>query len=217
MLHGNIMHHFHHDNGFADTGTAEHAHLAPPRKGHQKINNLNAGLQNPHRGVLFGKFWRFTVDGKHFFLADRSQTVHGSADHIENPTQTGLTDRHHDLFCGVFNRHPPHQPVGDVHGDGANHIITQMLGNLYYQVIGFIADGGIADGQCRINRRQFALLKFNVNNRSQYLQNFTNVLSHRKPPSVFVVTRLWRKYYILLLSSRMLPGSMEYWNVGRLK
>ena len=169
MLHGDIMHHFHHDDGFADTGTAEHAHFTSAWKRNQEINNLDTGFQNPHGGILFGKFRGFTVDGKHLVLAHRPQTVNGSTDYIENPSQTGLAYRHHDGFSRVFNRHPPNQTVSDVHSDGPNHIITEMLGNLYHKIIGFIVDGRITDGQRRIYRRQLPLLKFNVNNRSQYL------------------------------------------------
>ena len=126
------MHHFHHDNGFANTGPAKHTHFAPPRKGNQQVDNLNTGLENAYRGILLGKLGRFTVDGQHFFLAHWTQSINGSADHVENASQAGFANRHHNGFLSVFNRHPPNQTVGDVHGDGPDHIITQMLGHFYH-------------------------------------------------------------------------------------
>jgi hypothetical protein len=46
VLHGDVVNHFHHDNGFANTGAAEHAHLTAAGKRHQQVDDLDAGFKH---------------------------------------------------------------------------------------------------------------------------------------------------------------------------
>ena len=77
VLHGNVVDHFHHNNGLADPGSAEHPHLAPAGEGHQQINNLYSGFKNPHRRVLFREFGSFPMDRQPFVGYDLALSVGG--------------------------------------------------------------------------------------------------------------------------------------------
>ena len=44
VLHGDIMDHLHHDNGFTHTGAPEHPHLAATWKGYQQVDHLDPGF-----------------------------------------------------------------------------------------------------------------------------------------------------------------------------
>ena len=52
VLHGDVVDHFHHDNGLAATGAAEQAHLAAAREGNEQVDDLDARLEYVHLGVL---------------------------------------------------------------------------------------------------------------------------------------------------------------------
>jgi hypothetical protein len=41
-----LLNHLHHDNGLANTGAAEHPHFAAAGKGHQQVDDLDAGFQH---------------------------------------------------------------------------------------------------------------------------------------------------------------------------
>ena len=52
VVHGDVVDHLHHDDGLADAGAAEHAHLAAPGEGNEQVDDLDAGFQHVDRGVL---------------------------------------------------------------------------------------------------------------------------------------------------------------------
>ena len=121
-----------------------------------------------------------TVNRHHFFLADRAQAVHRAAHHVEHPAQAGFTHRHHDLLAGILDGHAAYQTVGDVHGDGPNNIVAQMLGHLDDQIVLLVTDGRVADRQRRVNRRQIALFELHVDDRAHHLRYPSNIFSHLK-------------------------------------
>jgi hypothetical protein len=55
---------------------------------------------------------------------------------------------------GILYRHAANQTVGNVHGDGAHHIVTQMLGHFDDQVVLIVVDGGLEIKKRGKNRRQ---------------------------------------------------------------
>src|SRR4030042_3042499 len=129
------MNHFHHDDGLAYTGAAEHAHLAATGEGDQEVDNLNPGFQHLYRGVLLHEGRRQTVN-RHMVLGNhRTHTVHRAAHNVEHPAQGLFSHRHHDGVTGVFYGHAPHQTVGGVHGDGADHVVPEMRGTFHHQVV----------------------------------------------------------------------------------
>ena len=119
-------------------GTAEEAHFSTAWKRDQQIDHLNPGFKNTDGGVLLGKFGCFTMDRHHLFLAYRPQTINRSADHVQYAPKAGFTHRHHNLITRIFYLLPSRQAVGYIHGNGSDHIVTQMLGDLNNQVVRFI-------------------------------------------------------------------------------
>ncbi len=77
-----------------------------------------------------------------------------------------MAHRHLDGIPGVFHGHTPDQTVGGVHGDGAHHVVTQVLGHFHHQVVFRIVDGRVADQQAVFNGRQFPLFEFDVHYRT---------------------------------------------------
>ena len=55
VLHSDIMDHFHHNDGLADAGAAEHPHLAASGEGNEQVDNFNAGFQHLYRSILLGE------------------------------------------------------------------------------------------------------------------------------------------------------------------
>ena len=61
-----------------------------------------------------------------------------------------------------------------------------MLGNFDNEIVLFVVDSGVGNQKSRINRRQIALLKFDVDDRSQYLCYFAYVFSHQKTSKFYL-------------------------------
>ena len=55
VLHGDVVYHFHHDNGFTDPGAPEHSHLAATGERYEQIDDLDTGFENTNRRILFRK------------------------------------------------------------------------------------------------------------------------------------------------------------------
>ena len=53
---------FHHQDGLADTGAAEHRRLAALRQRHQQVDHLDAGLEHRGRRGLLRQFGRRAMD-----------------------------------------------------------------------------------------------------------------------------------------------------------
>jgi hypothetical protein len=110
VLHGDVMNHLHHDNGFANTGAAEHAHLTAAGKRHQQIDDLYAGFKHVDFHILFGEFRCQTVNRHHFLLADGAKAIHRPTHNIENASQAGLANGHHDGAARIFTGMPRTRP-----------------------------------------------------------------------------------------------------------
>src|SRR3989339_517249 len=178
MLHGDIINHFHHDNGFSNACTPKHPHFTTAWEGDKQINHLDAGFQNPDRCILFSKLGRMPVNGKHVFLGDGSQTVNGFSHNIQNPAEGGFANRHHNGSAGILDNHSSLETVRYIHSNTSDDIVTQMLGHFNHQVVFFTTNGRVGYRQGGQNRRKFSGFKLNVNNGAQYLRYFTYILSH---------------------------------------
>ena len=66
-MHGDVINHFHHDNGFTTTCAAEQSHFTTTWERYEEIDNLDACLKNVHLGILLGKEGSRPVD-RHFFI-----------------------------------------------------------------------------------------------------------------------------------------------------
>ena len=147
VVHGDVVDHLHHDDGLADAGAAEHAHLAAPREGDEEVDDLDPGLEHVDRGVLFDEGGSLAVDRASCLRLHGPEAVDRTSDDVEDPAQAFRPHRHADRSAGVLRLHPADQAVGDVHGDAADDVVAQMLGDLHDQVVLRVVDGGIGDGE----------------------------------------------------------------------
>ncbi len=83
-----------------------------------------------------------------------AEAVHRTSHDVQHPAQGFGTHRHRDGAAGVLGRHAADQTISDVHGDGAHHVVPQMLGYFHHQVILDVVDGGVADKKCIADLRQ---------------------------------------------------------------
>jgi hypothetical protein len=176
MMQSNIINHFHHDYGFAATGAAEQAHLAATRKGNQQINNLDASLKHVYLGVLIGKAGGLTMNGPNFIGGDITKSVNRTANHVHDPTQGIFTAGNLNRLAGIFDLLTTAQTIGLVHGDTADHVVAEMLGNLYNQIICSIVNTRVGNQQGVQDGGQLAGLELHVTNRSDNLNNFSYIL-----------------------------------------
>ena len=93
VLHGDVVDHLHHNDGFADACAAEHAHLAAARKRNEQVDNLYAGLEDFDRGILLGKTGRRTVNRHVCIALDRAEPIHGPAHDVDNAAEDRLSRR----------------------------------------------------------------------------------------------------------------------------
>ena len=103
------------------------------------------------------------------FRLDRTESVHRPADHVHNPSQAFLADRHHDRRSDILGLHAPDQTIGNVHGDAPDDIVPQVLGHLDDEVVRLIIDRRVGDGDRVQDIGKLTLLKRHVNDRSDDL------------------------------------------------
>ena len=165
MVHGDVVDHLHHDDGLADAGAAEHPHLAAPREGDEEVDDLDPRFEHMDRGILFEEGGRLAVDGHGMLRLDGPQAVDRPADHVEDSPEAFGSYGHADRSAQVLRLHPAHQAVGDVHGDAADDVVAQMLGDLDDQVVLDVVDRGIGDGDGVHDVRELSLLERHVDDR----------------------------------------------------
>ena len=72
---------------------------------------------------------------------------------------------------------PRNEPLGGVHGDAANGVLTQVLRDLHHQVPLLIVDRLVGDLDGVVDRRQGAVGKLHVDHGPQDLSNLAHVHS----------------------------------------
>ena len=164
MLLGNVVDKLHDEHRFADARAAEQTDLAAFGIGAEQVDDLDAGLQNFGRGGQLVKRGRQSVDVPPLGIFRRRLVVHGITQHVENSAERFLAHRHADGIARIGDGGVARQTVGGVHRDAARGVVTDVLRHLHRQ-------GAFADrhGQSVIQRRQLAVFKPHVDNRSHDL------------------------------------------------
>ena len=114
-------------HGLAHAGASEQANLAALGVGGQQVDDLNARLQDLHRGALLGKARRVPVDGPLLLAIGRALVVDGVAQHVEHPAQGPLPHRHADGPAGGGDSHAAGKALAGGQGDAAHRAVAQML------------------------------------------------------------------------------------------
>ena len=119
------------EHGLAHAGAAEQADLAALDVGGQQVDDLDAGLQHLG-GALEGREVRGRAVDRPAVLGLqlRGRHVQGLAEHVEDVALHGVADRHRDGGTGVHDVGAAHQAVGGLQGDGADHVVAEVLGDL---------------------------------------------------------------------------------------
>ncbi len=178
MLHGDVVDQFHDEYGLADSGAAEQADLAAPRVRREEVDDLDPGGERLDLGGLVDECRRFPVNGVFFFRVHGSHLVDRVADDVQDAAEGLPPDRHRDLLAGIDGVLAANQTIGGIHGDGSDDIFTEMLGNFQHQVILLVIDRWIGNPERIVNRRQLARLELYVDNRTDDLRYFPDVLTH---------------------------------------
>jgi hypothetical protein len=188
---GDVVDELHDEHGLADAGATEQTDLPALAVRSEKVDDLDARLEDLDLGRLVDELGRFAVDGQEVLRIDRAGLVHGASDHVEDPSEALVAHGHHDGVVGIGHGHAPHEPVRGVHRDGPHRGLTKVLSDLQDQVVVRVRDGRVVHLERVENGRQLAGRKRYVDDGTDDLQNLANVLRglflrhETQPPSSF--------------------------------
>ena len=100
--------------------------------------------------------------------------VNRISQNIEHTSKRILTYRNADRSTCSDRIHSTYESVCRSHGDTSDSIITQVLGDFYYQF--FSISGRNFDSI--VDLRQVAFCEFNIQNGTNNLGNFTYIICH---------------------------------------
>ena len=126
VLLGHVVDELLDEHGLADAGTAEEADLAALHVRSDQVDDLDPRLEDLRLRLELLELGRVAMDrpalaGRCVLAVDRV------ADHVPEPPQRLVSDRHADRAAEVDDLGPAGEPVGRVHGDGAHAIVAQVL------------------------------------------------------------------------------------------
>ena len=186
-----IVDQLHDQDGFTDSRTAEQSDLAALGNRGEKVDYLEAGLEDFGLGFLVHKGRRIAMDRVSFLCVRKEiRPVDRFPDDIENPSQAVLADRDGNRSAGVDGFHTPLESVGASHRDTSRCGVAQKLCDFHDQVdvACFVADlNRVVDFRKRFRG------EFDIYRRSDYL--CYNSSTHYKISSVIM------PYFVLLCIS----------------
>ena len=103
---------------------------------------------------------------------DGAELVDRLADHVHDAAEYVLADRHHDGRARVLHRGTAAEAVGGVHGDGADRVLTEVLGDLEDQVVFGIADEAVRQSERRVDGGELAGGELHVDDGAHDLDDF---------------------------------------------
>ena len=128
VLLGDVVDQLLDQDGLADAGAAEEADLAALHVGSDQVDDLEAGLEDLDRRREVAERRRVAVDRPALdVLARRRLVVHRLADHVPDPPERGVADRHRDRRAGVDDVDAAREAVRRVHRHRADAIVAEVL------------------------------------------------------------------------------------------
>ena len=115
-----VVDELHDQNGLADACAAEQPNLTALGVWCQKIDDLNAGLQDQTFGRLLGIGWCVLMDRTIGFSFNRAQFVHRLADDVDDAAQGARANRHGNRRARVGHFLTANETLGGVHRDRAD-------------------------------------------------------------------------------------------------
>ena len=166
---GHVVDQLHDQHGLADAGAAEQADLAALGIGREQIDDLDAGDQD----FGFGRLDRCR-SGASWWMArlrlglDRAGLIDRIADHVDDAAEALVADRHRNRLAGVGALLAAHQAFGDVHRDGADGVLAEMLCHLEHEALAAVL------GLERVQDRRQMVLELHVDDGADDLGDFSD-------------------------------------------
>jgi len=135
---GDIVDQFLDQDGLADARAAEQADLAALGVGRQQIDDLDAGDENLRFRRLIDIGRRRLMNGAQGLALDRTGFIDRLADHVHDPAERRLADRHGDRLAGIGHFLAAHQTIGNVHGDAPYRAFAQMLRDFEHEATALV-------------------------------------------------------------------------------
>ncbi len=149
---GDIVDELHDKHGLAHAGAAEEADLTAFAVGLEKVDDLDAGVENLGSDRQVVELGRGLMDRAQILAVEGRKTVDGVAHDIEQASFDLIARRDSDRMAYVDNRKAALEAVGALHSNAANGVFADMLLDLECQ---FLAVGiaGAFNFQGGVDRR----------------------------------------------------------------
>jgi len=170
---GDVVDQLLNEHGLAHACAAEQTDLAALGVGADQVDDLDAGFQNFGSGLLLIISGGGAMDGPTLLGVQLFAAVDGLAQQIEHPAQALLTHRHADGCAGVGGFGPTLEAVGGAHGDAADHIVANVLGDFGHDGAAVM---GNFDGAEQLGK--IPVRKSNVQDRADDLRHGPFVIGH---------------------------------------
>src|ERR1035438_7548895 len=122
------------EHRLAHPGPAEQADLPALDVRREQVEHLDAGLHHLGSRLKLVERGRVPVDSPALGdIEGRDRHIQRVAQHVEHMALGDVPHRHRNRPPGVGHRRPAHQAIGLLHGDGADHIVTDVLFHLQGQ------------------------------------------------------------------------------------
>ena len=167
-----VVDEFLNEYGLTDAGAAEKPDLAAPAVGREKVDDLDARLEDFDFRRLLDELRGRPMDGRAHLGLHRGAVVDRVTDDVENAAEALGPDRHRDGAARVSYGHSAHEPVGRVHRDGADRVFTEMLRHLEREVVLRVRNAGIRQFEGVEDLRQFAVGELDVDDVTDDLDDF---------------------------------------------
>ena len=160
MLLRNVANQLLNHDGLTDAGAAEDADLSALLERADKVDDLDAGLEEFGLGGEIFVRWCGAVNWQVLIDLRFASLVNRLTEHVEHTAERSSTNGHRDRCAEVGRLCAAGEPVGGGHGNGAHAIVAKVLLHLNNErTIGSINAYGV------VNRWQLACGELNVNDR----------------------------------------------------
>ena len=123
------------DDGFAHAGAAVGANFAALGEGGDEVENLDAGFQDFHVGVLVVEGGRVAVDGPELAGFYGAEVVQGGAGDVEEASEGFGADGDGDFVAGVVDVGAAGEAVGGAEGEAAGPVVADVLLDFQHQAV----------------------------------------------------------------------------------
>jgi len=128
---GHAVDHLLDEDGLAHACTAEEADLAALDVGGEQVDDLDAGGEDLGLGLELVEGRSGAVNAPALLDVERGLVdVERLAEGVPHVTLGDLAHGHRDGAAGVAHRRTADEAVGGLHGDGAHHVVADVLGHL---------------------------------------------------------------------------------------